>query len=149
LIARHGLYRAHEVYTFRRGVTHFVPELLSFDFTKPIDVGATTGTMLSIPLAFFLGAREIVLLGFDANWLDSYTTSYHFYASHEQFPEFDSLAADHRWPRYEDQLIMALRDHEAHRLIATRAAQLGVRIVNATGGGRLDVYPRVRYEDLF
>lgn len=148
LAAKHGLYREHNLYTFRRGVTHFIPELLRFDFTRPLDVGVTTGTMLCIPLAIFLGCTEIVLLGFDANWLDNYEGSYHFYDTHAQFPEFDSLKADYRWPLYEDQLILALREYEAHRMIATRAAQLGIRVVNATGGGRLDVYPRVSYEEL-
>jgi hypothetical protein len=148
LVRKHGLYSQHEIYTFRRGVTHFIPELLTFDLTRPIDVGSTTGTMLGIPLAFYLGASEIVLLGFDANWLESYAGSYHFYGKHEQFPEFDSPKADHRWPLYEDQLLLALRDYEAHRMIATRATQLGVKIVNATGGGLLDVYPRVDYASL-
>jgi hypothetical protein len=147
IIEAHGLYRGHEVHYFRRGVVVQHPELIHFDFTRPINVGNTTGTQLAIPLAVCLGATEIVLLGFDANWLESFTGSYHFYATHDQFPEFDSLKSDDRWDRYEDHLVFALRDFEAHRLLATRAAQLGIRIVNATRGGLLDMYPRVRFED--
>jgi hypothetical protein len=148
LAAKHGLYRNHAIYTFCRGVTHFIPELISVDFTKPINVGVTTGTSVCIPLAMYLGCTEIILLGFDANWLDNYAGSYHFYQTHDQFPEFDSLKADHRWPLYEDQLILALREFEAHRMLAIRAGQLGIKILNATDGGRLDMYPRVSYDAL-
>lgn len=149
ILDKHGLYRGREVHYFRRGVVVPHPELIHFDFTRPINVGNTTGTQLAIPLAICLGCTEIVLLGFDANWLESFTGSYHFYAAHDQFPEFDSLKTDQRWERYEDHLIFALRDFEAHRLLAERAAQLGVSIVNATRGGLLDMYPRVRFEDCF
>ena len=142
IIAKHGLYAHHEVHYFRRGVVTPYPELIHFDFTRPINVGNTTGSQLAIPLAVCLGATEIILIGFDCNWLESFTGSYHFYASHDQFPEFDSLKSDERWDRYEDHLIFALRDFEAHRLLATRAAQLGVAIKNATRGGLLDTYPR-------
>jgi hypothetical protein len=34
-------------------------------------------------------------------------------------------------------------------LIAERTAQLGIVVKNATGGGLLDMYPRVRFEDCF
>jgi hypothetical protein len=146
---KYGLYRNRDVFYFRRGVIGEYPELIDFDLTKPINVGNTTGTHLAIPLAVYLGCTEIILLGFDCNWLESYTGSYHFYEKHDQFPEFDALKTDDRWGRYEDHLIFALRDFEAHRLIAERAAQLGISIKNATGGGLLDMYPRVRFEDCF
>jgi hypothetical protein len=147
LVEKYGLYADREVFYFRRGVVSQYAELVDFDLTKPINVGNTTGTQLAIPLAVYLGCTEIILLGFDCNWLESYTGSYHFYATHDQFPEFDALKTDDRWGRYEDHLIFALRDFEAHRLIAERTAQLGVTVRNATAGGLLDMYPRVRFED--
>jgi hypothetical protein len=149
LVRKHGLYRGNEVHYFQRGVVVPYAEMVRFDLTRPLNVGNTTGSQLAIPLAVYLGFREIYLLGFDCNWLESYTGSYHFYETHAQFPEFDSLKTDDRWGRYEDHLIFALRDYEAHRLIAARTAQLGVRVMNAGRGGLLDTYPRVRFEDLF
>jgi hypothetical protein len=149
LVAKYGLYQNREVFYFQRGVVSEYPELIDFDLTRPINVGNTTGTQLAIPLAVFMGCTDIILLGFDCNWLESYTGSYHFYASHEQFPEFDSLKTDDRWGRYEDHLIFALRDFEAHRLIAERTRQLGIVVRNATAGGLLDMYPRIRFEDCF
>jgi hypothetical protein len=149
LIQKHDLYRNREVFYFRRGVVTEHPELVDFDMAKPINVGNTTGTHLAIPLAVYLGCTEIILLGFDCNWLESYTGSYHFYKSHEQFPEFDALKTDDRWGRYEDHLIFALRDFEAHRIIADRTRQLGISVKNATAGGLLDMYPRITLADCF
>jgi hypothetical protein len=149
LTQKYGLYEGKEVFFFRRGVVVDYPELITFDLTKPINVGNTTGSQLAIPLAIYLGCTEIILLGFDCNWLESFTGSYHFYQQHDQFPEFDALTTDDRWDRYEDHLIFALRDFEAHRLIASRTKQLGITVKNATAGGLLDTYPRVKFEDCF
>ncbi len=149
LIGKHALYQKHSVHFFHPGIPTNVPELVDFDFEKPINVGLNTGTRLCIPLALFMGCTDIILLGFDANWLDSLSSSYHFYAKHEQFPEFDSVLADSRVLPYEGELLGTLRDFEAHRLLNTRAQQLGARIRNASPGGRLDVYPRIDFEKCF
>ena len=149
LVEKHGLYRGHVVRYFRRGVPTEYVELAHCDFTRPLVVGVNTGTLLSIPLAIAMGCDPIVLIGFDCNWLEGYTKSYHFYEKHELFPEFDSLAADKRWPRYEDQLVTALRDFEGHRLWAEYGRRHGIRIVNATGGGVLDTYERADFESFF
>lgn len=149
LVARYGLYPDHRVRYFQRGVPTEYSELAQCDLTRPLNVGVNTGTLLSIPLAIYMGCNPIVLIGFDCNWLEGYTRSYHFYEKHELFPEFDSLAADRRWPRYEDQLVTALRDFEGHRLWAEYCARRGIRIVNASAGGVLDTYERVPFDRLF
>jgi len=149
LIRRHGLYSGNQVHLYRHGITVSSPELVHYDFTKPLNVGHCAGSRLAIPLAVYLGFREIYLLGFDASWLDAYEGSYHFYETHQQWPEFDSQAADGRHPRYADQLINALRDFDSHQLLAESAPLHGARILNAGRGGRLDMYPRVAFESLF
>lgn len=149
LIDRHGLYAQHDVHLYQHGITVSSPELVHYDFTRPLNVGHTSGSRLAIPLAFFLGFEEIYLIGFDASWLDAYEGSYHFYDTHQQWPNFDSQAADDRHPRYADQLINALRDFDSHELIARSAPMHGVRVFNAGRGGRLDMYPRVRFGGLF
>jgi hypothetical protein len=148
LLEKYELYADHPCYFYQHGITVRSPDLVHFDFMRPRNVGHTAGTRLGIPLAIYLGFDEIYLLGFDANWLDNYETSYHFYDAHDQWPEFDSLAADYRQPRYEDQLIFALRDYHSHYLLSQAAPRVGVKILNATSGGHLDMYPRVQYETL-
>lgn len=149
LIERHGLYAGNDVHVYRHGITVSSPELVHYDFTKPLNVGHTSGSRLGIPLAVYLGVREIYLIGFDASWLDNYEGTYHFYDTHRQWPNFDSQAADDRHPRYADQLINALRDFDSHALLAESAPMHGARIFNAGRGGRLDMYPRVLFESLF
>lgn len=149
IINKYNLYSNHDVYYYRRGVpTQYVDEV-NYNFCKPLNNGSTTGSLLSIPLAMHMGFKEIILIGFDANWLDNFEDSYHFYDKHNLYPIFDSSKADTRWPRYEDHLINAFRDFISHRLIAEKAKKCGVKIINATDGGRLDMYQRYEYKKLF
>lgn len=145
LVARHGLYAGREVHYARSGFQTHELRHVDFDFRLPRNVGMTTGSTIAIPLAIFLGFREIVLIGFDCNWLADTGKSYHFYDTHEYFPEFDSIDKDGRGYGYEAFLRIIQREFESHRLIRAKAESLGVRIVNATQGGLLDAYERADY----
>ena len=149
LVARHGLYPGREVHYARPGFQTHELKYVDFDFRRRRNVGMTTGSTIAIPLAVFLGFREIVLIGFDCNWLADTGKSYHFYDTHEYFPEFDSVAKDGRGYGYEAFLRIIQREFESHRLIRGKAESLGVRIVNATRGGLLDAYERADYGALF
>lgn len=149
IVEEHGLYPNQEVFYVEGSMVPATKASeCALDFTRRLNVGTSTGTLVMIPLAIYLGFKEIFLLGFDANWLENLEKSYHFYDSHEHFPEFDSVAADTRGFSYEGELDTVSREFKAHRLLAERSRQLGVKIWNATAGGRVDTYPRVRYEDV-
>ncbi len=148
LVARHGLYEGREVYYVRSGIPTRYSRIAHFDMSRRLNVGRTTGSSVAIPLAMYLGFKQICLIGFDCNWLESVGSSYHFYQTHEHFPEFDSVAADTRGYRYEDELQAALREFESHRLWREVAERNGVRIVNATNGGLLDTYERKPFEQV-
>lgn len=147
LVAAHGLYANRDVYYARSGYQTKRSEWVDLDFTKPRNVGMTTGSSIAIPLALYLGFTEIYLVGFDCNWLVDTGASYHFYDTHEQYPEFDSVANDNRGISYESFLRIIFREFESHRLLREKAESLGARIVNATAGGLLDVYERADYND--
>ena len=142
LVGEHGLYAGHEVHYVRSGPWTHRAAAINLDFTRSLNVGMTTGSSVAIPLALTLGFQEIYLIGFDCNWLAGTSVSYHFYQTHEHFPEFDSVEKDTRGFTYEDELRSALREFESHRLLCQKATMLGARIVNATVGGLLDVYER-------
>lgn len=142
---RHGVHSKQELFTFKLGRPAQDPSELNLDLSRPLNVGQMTGSLLMIPLAIFLGARRIVLAGFDLNHHVDPSRSYHFYASHAQFPEFDSMTADHRYD-YPRLLGAMRREFESHHLLCVRARAMGVEIVNATRGGLLDAYPRVEFE---
>ena len=149
LVEKHALYPKHETfYVETSGVPARRPSEVNIDFTKPLNVGQSTGTLVEIPLAMYLGFREIYLLGFDANWLENLAASYHFYDKHDHFPEFDSVAKDNRGFSYEQDVETVRREFESHRLLALRGRELGVQIWNATAGGRVDTYPRIRLDDV-
>jgi hypothetical protein len=149
LSQRHQLHGTQEVFYFRPTLPVHQARHVNLDLSRRLNVGSTSGTLLGIPLALYLGFREIVLLGFDANWLEGLDRSYHFYDTHEYFPEFDSVATDGRGHDYEFELRSVLREFESHRLLRDAAASRGVSIVNATRGGLLDVYPRVDFAACF
>lgn len=147
LVARHGLYPGREVYYLRRGGTARRVSAVNLDLSRPLNNGVTTGSSVAIPLAICLGFKEIYLVGFDCNWLEDINKSYHFYEAHDQFPEFDSTAKDNRGYSYEMELLASLREFQSHRFLREKAESIGVRIVNATRGGLLDVYERKPYEE--
>jgi hypothetical protein len=148
LVAAHDLYPDREVYYVHSGFHTSRLDRVDLDFRRPRNIGMTTGSSIAIPLAIYLGFREIVLVGFDCNWLADTGGSYHFYDTHEYFPEFDSIEKDGRGYGYEAFLRIILREFESHRLIRAKAEARGVRIINATRGGLLDAYPRAEFESL-
>jgi hypothetical protein len=149
LVRAHQLYSGHEVYYVGGGPQTHRAASINLDLTRPLNIGMTTGSSVAIPLALSLGFREIYLIGFDCNWLASTSASYHFYQTHEYFPEFDSVGKDTRGFKYEGQLQAALREFESHRLLREKAESLGVRIVNTTKGGLLDAYERREFAECF
>jgi hypothetical protein len=149
LVRAHHLYSGHEVFYVGWGPRTHRAASINLDLTRPLNIGMTTGSSVAIPLALTLGFREIYLIGFDCNWLAGTSTSYHFYQTHEYFPEFDSVGKDTRGFSYEDEVRSVLREFESHRLLREKAEQLGVRIVNATTGGLLDVYERRDFAECF
>jgi hypothetical protein len=149
LVTAYHLYPGQEVHYVRSGPWTHRATSINLDLSLPLNIGMTTGSSVAIPLALCLGFREIYLIGFDCNWLADTSASYHFYQTHEHFPEFDSVVKDSRGFSYEDELRSALREFESHRLLRQKAKSLGARIVNATEGGFLDVYERREFAECF
>ncbi len=147
LVNAHQLYSGHEVNYVGWGPRTHRAASINLDLRRPLNIGMTTGSAVAIPLALALGFQEIYLIGFDCNWLASTSASYHFYQTHEHFPEFDSVEKDTRGFSYEDELRSALREFESHRLLREKARTMGARIINATKGGLLDVYERKEFAE--
>ena len=149
LVERHGLYKGHQTFFVPLEPARSDAPAPVADLATPNSNGTTTGTLLAIPLALYLGFSSVYLVGFDANWMEDVTASYHFYKSHDLYPEFDSVMADNRGFKYEDHLVGALEEFRAHRRWKDHAAACGQQIINAGHGGVLDAYPRVPFASLF
>jgi len=148
LFAKHHLFQNHEIYYIDRLFMVDKPEHVSIDISQPTNVGHSTGTSFAIPVALYLGFQEIYLIGFDANWIGiKDQSSVHFYDTNEYYPHFDKALVPGE--TLEDQLWTSHLEFKGHRLLRDKALLMGARIFNATNGGWLDMYPRVRYETLF
>ncbi len=117
----------------------------SFDLTDAIWQGATV-TYVAMQVAFHLGFRDVVLAGVD-----------HVFAASGQpntlvtcnGPDGDHFAENYFGPGVRWQLPDLVQSETAYRLARQAFEQEGRRIRDATIGGRLDVFPKVVYEELF
>lgn len=127
-----------------------------FDFSFDADINTYAGgtvTFTCIQLAAYLGFEEIYLIGVDANYSIPQDASL---SGSGRVKEIDMQSDDpnHFHPDYfgkgkrwhqPNVNVMLGAYAEAKRACDAR----GVKIFNATSGGRLEVFPRVPYNSLF
>ena len=95
--------------------------------------------------AMFMGCSTIYLMGLDHNWLSHGGTAMNFYSKEDtkNQPQGNVEGWDYK------SLMVAMttiwRVYEMHQRIA---AKHGIKIINVTNGGFLDVFERARYEDI-
>lgn len=128
----------------------------SFDFStdaSKVTYAGCTVTFTCMQLAFYLGFKEIYLVGVDHHYeiptdvkqQDSYGTQILDMSSHDPnhfHPEY--FGKGRRW---HDPQVEKTTQAFTEALRVTRAR--GVQILNATIGGKLEVFPRVDYYSLF
>lgn len=108
------------------------------DFTRVLP-DVRTVVQLAIMGAMFMGCSPIYLLGLDHDWLAHAGTHYTFYTGDE--------AEKHDW-KYADLMEAVLIMWRGYESIRKVAEGEGIRIVNATRGGFLDVFERAEYESV-
>ena len=132
---------------FQRNYKNF-PKFSS-NFAKRVYWGGTV-TFLNLQLAYYLGSREVYLVGIDHNYKQpspadivegNVITSQTADINHFD-PEY--FGPGYRWhdpkvDRMEQAYIEAKRFYESH----------GGKIYNATVGGKLEVFPRIDFNKLF
>ena len=100
----------------------------------------------AIQVAYFLGFKEIYLLGVDHDYLNElYREGHHFYKEEKSFSDSEHLEqfSKERW--FEEYYFR----WKQYRLMKEFLISKGVKVFNATEGGMLDVFPRANYKDLF
>jgi hypothetical protein len=151
-IERAGFFAGHPVWYVATSDASTRCGWAGSELTRPIPAALGTVTMLSIPAALYMGFRTIYLLGCDCNWwLDNLVRGewgaehQHFYGRNP-FVERESSLCDFGL----ESEFKSLSEHLAsYRLLRQHAEGLGARIINATGGGILDVFERAKLEELF
>ena len=104
-------------------------------------------SQLCIMAAIYMGCSPIYLLGLDHNWLSHIGHDQHFYeglAGLEKHPEVRTLA---EWG-YQTAMECTLRLWRIYEMLSAYAHRKGIRILNATNGGFLDVFERTSYEKI-
>lgn len=116
-----------------------------WDLTKRL-FGVNSVIFAAIQVAVYMGFSQIYLVGCDHNHLEDVKRrrTSHFYA------DDDGMTDDrHEWQTTEQLLYSMHKRWTQYRFIQNFLKQSGQEIINATDGGMLDVFPRVRFEDLF
>lgn len=133
---------------------NFVRQYAGFPVFSPtferIAYWGGTVTFFNLELAYYLGVREMYLIGVDHDYqkpseedhVEGVVITSHSDDVNHFHPDY--FGPGYRWhdprvDRMEQAYIGAKRFLEAH----------GVVVYNATAGGKLEVFPRARFSDLF
>lgn len=103
-----------------------------------------------VALALYMGCDPIYLTGMDHDWLSKRTDETHFYGAGEKTAWERGLIETFRErpSPYHRTLKIHVRTWHGYTLLRQLAALRGQRILNATPDSYLDVFGRVRFEDV-
>jgi len=120
---------------------------------RPPDLTRAVPAVINVPLlamlvAMYAGCSPIYLMGLDHDWLAHRGQFGHFFAgatieNHHTAALLDLSSRKYKW-LMEGQLQL----WNSYEALGPMAERMGTRILNATDGGFLDVFDRVRYEDV-
>lgn len=114
------------------------------DLTR-VTPGVQTVVQLAIMAAMFMGCTPIYLLGLDHNWLSHGGVPINFYSKEEVKNQPQGNVGNWDYKSLMLAMTTIWRVYEMHQRIAS---QHGIKIINATHGGFLDVFERASYEQL-
>jgi hypothetical protein len=112
------------------------------DLTRPVP-RVINCAQLAIMSAMYMGCREIYLLGMDHDWLADPGSEKHFYNARTL--QNHSVATGELGD-YAARLKDAGELWQGYSALQQYAAKRGVKIINCTRGGYLDIFPRMPYE---
>lgn len=115
------------------------------DLTRVVD-SVQSVSQLALMAAIYMGCSPIYLVGMDHDWLAHLGPPTHFYegwAGLERHPEIRPTLRE--WG-YRHVVESQLRLWDGYEALTEAARVRGLLVLNATNGGFLDVFERVRYE---
>lgn len=115
------------------------------DATKRLWEGATV-TYVCLQLAYYMGFEKVILIGVDHSFSTSGKPNTTVVSEGEDPNHFSKeyFGEGFRW-----QLPDLDTSERAYRMARDAYQQAGRRIVDATVGGKLDIFPKVDYQGLF
>jgi hypothetical protein len=118
----------------------------TFDLTRPVPFPFSTA-QLAIMAAMFMGCSPIYLMGLDHDWLAHRGVDTHFFSGRSL--ENHPTATGELNYSYESEIEAMRKLWKGYRKLSEFADAHGLKIFNATAGGFLDVFERVKYESVF
>ncbi len=129
------------------GAIHF-----SDDISKCVYDGGTV-TYVSIQCAVYMGFRDIILLGVDHSFAREQTKDGRITVNDEIKNHFGNYQTKEFWGngQTDEEAVVFPVDFATNAFIEARryADEHGIRILNATRGGKLEVFERVNFDSLF
>ncbi len=124
--------------------TYYHPAF-SLDVRRRVWEGATV-TYVAMQLAYYMGFQEVVLIGVDHSFKSTGEPNTTVVSAGDDESHFDPryFGEGFRW-----QLPDLETSEQAYRCARQVYEQDGRRIVDATIGGQLDVFPKVSFDELF
>jgi hypothetical protein len=119
--------------------------LFSYDITKPIWEGATV-TYVAMQVAYYLGFHQVILIGVDHSYKIQGRPHEIVISSGDDLNHFHHayFGKGFRW-----QLPDLETSEFAYRIAKWKFERSARQIVDATVGGKLQVFPKVDYDSLF
>ena len=114
---------------------------VSSDITK-IVYGGGTSLFLIMQIAFYMGLSEIYLLGVDFSFRQEATKTGGLVINSSVENHQENMPAENEGVYYVDVIL------DAWNAAKKYADAHGIKIYNATRGGKLEVFPRVDFDDL-
>jgi hypothetical protein len=118
------------------------------DFTKAIP-GVQSVSQFAIMAAMFMGCSPIYLIGLDHDWLSHRTFDKHFYEGNTLGKHPATHGGDLSAFSYKEDAMAIVNLWNGYEALRDVAQSRGIKILNATAGGFLDVFERVKYGDIF
>jgi hypothetical protein len=145
-VRQSGLFDGHELY-YLNATGPDIWEAGAATLDVSVEMGSADTNVVSpcLLLAHFMGLREVYLMGCDFDYgLDTKKT-----LTPEYF--FGALHLSHARSYSQDYMKSQWMNHAltSAAIVGRLLEQQGCKIYNATAGGKLELFPRVRYEDLF
>jgi hypothetical protein len=114
------------------------------DLTR-VTPGMQTVVQLAIMTAIYMGCSEIYLLGLDHDWLSRTGEQLNFYSDPNATGQPTQDAGSWTYRTLMEALVVMWQLYERLGKLADRE---GIKIINATRGGFLDVFERACYEEI-
>ena len=129
------------------GTIHF-----SDDISKCVYDGSTV-TYFSIQCAIYMGFRQIILLGVDHSFAREQTKDGRITVNNNVKNHFQDYQTDDFWGngQKDEEAVVFPVDFATEAFIVAKhyADEHGIEILNATRGGKLEVFRRVNFDTLF